>query len=357
MTRSAMTRTEVDSGLLTPFVGTLLTLPGFVAGTVQTAAEAGGLDVDARIEATIQGRPVHILVEFKGSGYPRDLALVAHKMNRLRDGAKSVAAVVAAPAISPGGREFLRQEHIGYWDSGGSLYLELPWALYFIDRPLPQAAERNLHNPYSGRSAQVLHTLLMNASTEWASKDLAESANVSAYTAHLVLKFLEDQLWVERCGRTSWKLREPGRLLDAWAEVHTLRQYEHRRFYVRQPSWPALRQSVTASLEANALDYALTLGAGSELVAPYATSVTRLHVIVPPKAPVDDLAERMGLRPVEEGENVVFLIPRSQSPLMFRQRVDSLWVASDVQLYLDLFAWPLRGKEQAKHLRTERLAF
>ncbi len=49
--------------------------------------------------------------------------------------------------------------------------------------------------------------------------------------------------------------------------------------------------------------------------------------------------------------------PRERSPLLFRQRVHDAWVASDVQLYRDLWAWPRRGREQAAHLRAERLTF
>jgi len=45
------------------------------------------------------------------------------------------------------------------------------------------------------------------------------------------------------------------------------------------------------------------------------------------------------------------------APLLFRQRVHDAWVASDVQLYRDLWAWPRRGREQAAHLRAERLTF
>ena len=52
-----------------------------------------------------------------------------------------------------------------------------------------------------------------------------------------------------------------------------------------------------------------------------------------------------------------FLVTRERSPLLFRRRIGECWVASDVQLYLDLFSWPARGKEQARHLRAERLPY
>jgi len=37
------------------------------------------------------------------------------------------------------------------------------------------------------------------------------------------------------------------------------------------------------------------------------------------------------------------------------QEVEDLWVVSDIQLYLDLYGYPVRGREQAEHLYGKRL--
>ena len=114
---------------------------------------------------------------------------------------------------------------------------------------------------------------------------------------------------------------------------------------------------MTRALEEQAIDYALTLTSGAELVAPFATATDRLSVVVPLGTDLAALAQTTRLKSVEDGANIAFLLPRSRTPLMLRQRLDDAWVASDVQLYLDLFSLPARGKEQAKHLRAARLKF
>ena len=111
------------------------------------------------------------------------------------------------------------------------------------------------------------------------------------------------------------------------------------------------------ALAGHGIEYALTLGSGAQLVAPYGTEVGHVWALAPANAPIEDAARAAGLRPVEEGESVTLLATRDRSPLLFRRQVDDLWVASDVQLYLDLWAWPQRGKEQARHLRAERLGY
>lgn len=152
-------------------------------------------------------------------------------------------------------------------------------------------------------------------------------------------------------------LREPGALLGAWAGAHRLEDYAVRRFHAWAQSPAALRRQVVGALEAASVAYALTPAAGAELVAPFTTDSGRLTVLVPMRADLAGVIREVGLRPAEEGDNVAFLAASNRAPLLFRQRVDDAWVASDAQLYRDLWAWPRRGREQARHLRAERLPF
>src|SRR5207248_1334608 len=116
-------------------------------------------------------------------------------------------------------------------------------------------------------------------------------------------------------------------------------------------------RTLREALAAENTDYALTLDSGAQRVAPFGTNPDRLWLLVPEVADIERIARDAGLRRVEAGESVTFLATRDRSPLLFRQRFDADWVASDVQLYLDLWAWPRRGKEQAHHLRVERLGY
>jgi len=38
-----------------------------------------------------------------------------------------------------------------------------------------------------------------------------------------------------------------------------------------------------------------------------------------------------------------------------KQKVKESWVVSDIQLYLDLYNYPIRGLEQAEHIYAKRL--
>ena len=49
--------------------------------------------------------------------------------------------------------------------------------------------------------------------------------------------------------------------------------------------------------------------------------------------------------------------PKSAGELLFREFVNGIWLASAVQVYLDLMRSEGRAREMAKHLRHERIGF
>lgn len=321
---------------------------------------------DLCLSLNVQGEPAELLAVAKKYGHPRDIRDAIWRLEQIKANftarTSSIPRVlmVIAPAVSEKSREILRKAGFGYWDQGGSLYIELPWALFFIDRPRPDTAPRRIRKPYSGQNAQVLHALLAEPGRDWQILDLAERAQTSTTTVHRVLTFLEQQLWVEKRGKGSATVRtllDPGALLDAWAGNHSLDKYRFYRFYHWSQSRTVLRRQVTGTLNEMGIDYALTLDSGAELVAPFTTGVARLAILVQDEARIEQVAGEMNLAPVESGENIAFLATRDYSPLMFRQQIDGANVASNVHLYLDLRAWPKRGKEQAEHLRSERLPY
>lgn len=338
-------------------------LPGVKLSRLQSSKQRNrGVGADAVFQIKVHGRAVCILVEAKQSAFPRDIRHhaqhLAQRVSKL--GGVETVPVIVAPSISPGSRDLLREQRIGYFDAGGSLYLPLTSGVYFIDRQPPSRGERRLRNVYKGRSSQVLHVLLAKPERKWHVNELAEEAKVSPYTVHQVFTALEKQLWIEKQGRGPESvriLREPGALLDSWAENYSVERYEFRNYHRWAQSFASVRQAVAEKIEEHGSEYALTLASGAQLVAPFATTVDRLHLIIPATAKIDVVAKDAGLKPADDGANVIFMITREYTPFLLPQRLEGVWVASDVQLYLDLQNWPARGKEQAEHLRKERLHY
>jgi DNA-binding transcriptional ArsR family regulator len=313
---------------------------------------------DAHLGISVQGRRVDLLLAVRQAGYPRDAREAMWRLASLKS--QDVYPLFVAPSISPGARELLRADGLGYADAGGSLCLRLPWAYLFVERPPVAVEERKAKTLFRGSRAQVLHMMLNQPERTWHVQDLAACAEVALSTVHQVFRALEDEGYVERKGKgpeVVRRLSEPGKLLDAWAKAHTLKEYQACGYYAWSQSLPRLRAMVGAVLEEVGTSYALTLASGAELSAPFATRVETLSFVLPKAIALDPIAERAKLKPVEEGANVTLLLASGKALLLCRRKIEEVWVASDVQLYLDLFASPARGKEQAMHLRRERLSF
>jgi hypothetical protein len=350
------------AALLRGLTSALGALPGVDVRAAAPRSDRAGSGIDTVLDAEVKGRPVRVFVQGKSAAYPRDVREVVHRLEalRARTGNQRGVLFFVAPSIPESSRALLRQRGIGYWDVSGSLYLDLPWAHYWIDRRPPGPGPRRLRSPYRGRSAQVLHALLLEPARAWHVHELAEHAAVAPSTVHEVFTFLEDQLWVEKQGagpRAVRVVREPGALLDAWAETHSLATYAPHRFHRWTQRPDDLLRAVGRALDDAGVDYALTLASGARLVVPCATDAGTLHLLVPADADLERAARAAALRPADEGATVTFLATRDRWPLLFRRRVEGVCVASDVQLYLDLSASPARGQEPARHLRAERLGY
>ncbi len=68
----------------------------------------------------------------------------------------------------------------------------------------------------------------------------------------------------------------------------------------------------------------------------------------------EDALVKLNARPVREGANLRIINVDAQSGLLFKTRVDEVWLASPIQVYLDLQRHHGRAPELAEHLREEK---
>lgn len=301
------------------------------------------------------GRPVmRLLLTFRSLGEPRYLAQAITLLSLAARRAPRRYPVVAAPYIAPEGQRLCREAQVGYLDLAGNAFLRVRGIL--VDRRTgdrPRAQRGRLRRLFSPKSSRVARALLEQPAASWTLAGLAQEVGVSLRTAHLVVNALEEKAFVEKA-RGAIRLRQPGNLLDLWAEQYSLDQHERRTFYsfVRNPRELAGLLAARAAARQGRL--ALTVHAGAQLVAPFVRSAD-VHAYV--LGDVDGLARDLDLRPAEAGAGVHLLIPNDEGVLYRMQTVDGLPVVCNTQLYLDLIKFPGRGREQADELRRQRLGF
>lgn len=337
---------------LSSVVGKLELLPGV---KVEWMPEEDRLLVHA------SGRTVPVRVVMRASGYPRDVRAAAWQAQAGSSAQETL--LICAPALTTGSRAWLQQEGIAYLDAQGNLFLTAD-GIYILREASKAKADRPARpvetNIFRGRASQVLHSLLHAPERAWHVTDLAAEAGVAPGTAVRVCEVLEKMLLMEREGRGPQSLRrvpKPGGLLDAWRAHHRLEAYAMHRYYRWMGDLDALAAAIGGAIEQQNASYAVTLTLGAMHRAPFVTQTQQVALLYPTGLDLQRLAGDGQLQPAEEGYNVLLLATPNDGPLLYRQKEDALWIASDIQLYLDLVVAPGRGREQAEHLRRERIGF
>ena len=326
-----------------------------------------GQPYDAQVELRLSGKTITLLIEAKTILYPRDARLALWRLQEFIDrwnrkpNTHQVVPVLIADLISPGAKKLLRGECAGYFDSGGSLFLFACGIYLYVDKPAPKQASRLIRSLFAGRRAQVLHAMLTRREGSFEVTALADEAKVSPATASQVLQELERLEWVVSRGRGPNKVRylqEPAALLDAWVkQAAAMPAQTMRRFYVPLTRADELVERMGRTLAGHAVEYEITHEAAGQRFAPFLSSVSRVHCRLLAGREADRAIGELGGRVVSQGTNLSIIEAKSPGELLFRQRLNGIWLASPIRVYLDLLSGEGRAKEMAEHLRRERIGF
>ena len=355
--------------LLDGFVETLRKLPDAQA-EVSRVEQPGGPDRehDAQmVDLRAGGKAATLLIQVKKAIYPRDVRqalwqfqALARRWPQSTEGRQAVSFLVAE-SISPGAKDLLRDERVGYYDSGGSLFLPAGNIYVYVDKPPPKSLSRSIRSVFSGRRAQVLHAVLMWNREWFGVKELANQARVSPATASQVLTELERFEWVVSRGQGPGKkrhLQEPGALLDEWVNQQAaMRPLSMRRYFVPSARAEGLVEKFAEVCAETKAEYAITHEAAGQLYAPFLSTVSQMRCRLLAGPAADGALGALDARFVDQGANLAVIEVTSPGELLFREFVNGIWLASAVQVYLDLMRSEGRAREMAKHLRRERIGF
>lgn len=356
-----------EQQLITSFVDALRELPEVEADLGRSElARADDRGYDAQVNLHVAGKSYVLLIEAKKAVFPRDVRQVLWQfreagLRRSAEQGEGPVSLLVAESISPGAKEMLRSERVGYYDSGGSLYLPARGAYLYIDKPPPKTLAKSMRSLFSGRRAQVLHALLARHEDWFGVTGLAHKAMVSPATASQVLSELERFDWLTARGQGPAKerhLREPSALLDAWAkQLATIRPPTVLRYYVPGTKSDDLEALIGQVFGEHDVAYAISHEAAAQRYTPFLSKVSQVRARVLGGANANAAIGVLNARPVSEGANFSVIEVKSLGDLLFREQFGDLWLASPIQIYLDLLSGEGRAKEMAEHFRKERIGF
>ena len=314
---------------------------------------------DGRLDAILHftGRQAVVAVEFKQRANAATALQLAHNASAHPD----TPTLLIAGETTTEARAILEDHGIGVIDGLGNAHIEMPGLLFHIEGHRPPGRRAGTTSPtrLRGKAGLVAQALLLRPDRTWQVQELADEATVSPSLAHRILVRLEQEAIVTTEGSGPRRVRrvtKPTALLDLWVEENVERPTRTLGHMLSQTPRQLVIQLGTNLSEAG-IEYALTGPAGASLVAPFITAIPVAEVWVTATASPEELCQAAHAGPVTEGQNVIFLQARDDTPLAFREQMKGLWVTNRFRLYADLRRDPRRGREQADHLRQEVIGF
>jgi len=268
---------------------------------------------------------------------------------------KDIVPVVVSQYLSEGRREACKNAEINYIDLSGNVFLS--FGNLYIERigfPNRFPEERRGRSPFSDKASLILRLLLSHKSRLWGIRELAGSLDLDPGFVSRMARELEERNYAARVN-SKIRIRNAKSILEDWVREYSYKKNKEIKFFclAKRPEEIIVKLH-EAEIPAS-IPYALALQAGSSLVSPYAV-FDSVHIYVRNQKSINYFRKQLGLEEAQRGENVVLMLPYYKHSVFYgRQKAKDLWVVSDIQLYLDLHNYPIRGLEQAEHLYEKRL--
>jgi hypothetical protein len=268
---------------------------------------------------------------------------------------KGLIPFVVAKYLSPDRRKQCQDQGVCFLDLSGNVFLEYD-GLYIERSGFPNRfpEKRRGRGPFSDKASLILRAALSNIKKLWGVRELAQSVNLDPGFVSRMARELEQRNYVSRID-SKLKLRDPRSILEDWVREYDYKKNQEVRYFCLGKGPNEIIGKINEAHIPEEMQYALGLHAGANLVSPYAV-YSEVHIFIQDRDGINWFVEKLKLRESKEGANIIFLLPYYKHSVFYdKQRPRDLWVVSDLQLYLDLYNYPIRGLEQAEHLYEKRL--
>ena len=325
------------------------------AASVGTAPcePSSGPRADYSLELALSGLRLALVVEWITNPSAASIRHKAHQLGEMLGSYSARLPVLMAPYFTESQREWLRTAGVGFVDLQGNAHLEA--AGLYVSRdgagPAPRRPS-DIANPFSDKASRVPAQLLVSSQPVGV-RELASLVELTPGYVSKVLSSLDRLEYLRRLAHPKVQISDATALLSDWATAYDYRKNRMTGFFCKARGVEEILGRLRAGLIQAGC--ALTGQAGASLVAPYAV-FDRVDLYVVDSSASSALIAALQLTPVDRGANVFLWDPYYRQSALSRSReIAGLPVVSDIQLYLDLYKYPLRGREQADHLYEKTL--
>ena len=310
-----------------------------------------GLDAVLRLIAP-DGSSTRLAVEAKRIVEARDIPRISEQLARgmaLARGteASQMKPLLAARYLPPRTRERLEDLGIAYADATGNLWLTLDSPALFLrdrgaDRDPWRGPGRKRGSFRGGPAGRVVRTLA-DFVPPVTVPELTERSRTSAGATYRMVELLEREAYIEREPRKAITSVDWRRMLQRWSEDYEFASSNPTARFLEPRGLDRFEEALRGS---SPLQYAITGSMAAQQYAPYAPA--RLAMVYVDS--LDRAADRLDLRPVDSGANVLLAAPKDGFVFDRTRTIDGLTYTAPSQTAVDLLTSPGRGPSEGVEL-------
>lgn len=276
-------------------------------------------------------------------------------LNALANQKEEHVPIIVSQYISPDKRKMCRDNGIFYLDLSGNVYLSYK-GIYIEREGFPNLFPevRKSRNPFSDKASLILRLLFSDIKRQWGIREISRLVDLDPGYVSRMAKELENRDYISKKG-SKIRLNNPKGILEDWVHEYNYKKNRECRYFLLAKGPEEILKKLHKVIFRDDIKYAFGLQAGGNLVSKYSV-YNEVHIYVPSQDVIDIFKSEYNLQKAEQGANVIFLMPYYKNSVFYnKQQINDLWVVSDIQLYLDLYNYPIRGLEQAEHIYKKRL--
>jgi hypothetical protein len=210
-----------------------------------------------------------------------------------------------------------------------------------------------MKNIFADKASLVLRKMLQNPERKWVVRDFTGPGGVSLGMSQEVLKAMEKKGYIERVkkGPNSYTiLTIKEKLISDWLEEYNFDQNVIDTYYSANKN---ILNKFKKVFKEN--QYALTLHTGANLITSFVrTEEIFIYINLKDwKKDILDIRQKLDLKELVRGGNIHLIHPFYKNSVFFNtQKIKNYTMVSNLQLYLDLYNFQPRGREQAEYLKN-----
>jgi hypothetical protein len=313
---------------------------------------------DLRYRLSLDRNEFRLAVEVKGRWSQSVLDHVSERSQR----DENEVWILVLPMLSSAVRSKLRERKVNHADLSGVLYLNAPGIRIDVDREpgsrhIPLARLPREVNPFSKKASLVLRHLFAAPEAHMRVSELAARSGLAAGWASEVAESLVQRGYAESSAE-GVRLIDPASALRDWAAAYSWKK-NPQRVYAVPFAYEEIPDRLRLAFGKRKVEWALTILAGAQQRIGHVRYSAVMHVYARAES-AEELALALHEIHAEETDGdggLAVLDPYYGHAAFFgSDKFGGHPVVSDVQLFLDLAHFPVRGPEAAEVLVRRRLA-